>query len=192
VDRLLVARRPLAAESLAGPHEGGEPGGQRADLAWQGRGAALGEAPGGPLGIGPGPLAAPTLGGAGRGPQERVALQRTGPPRRRSLRRRVSGGVARARPGVIPRGLRSGLIPRNRGLGPEAGGPLVGEVPELVVALHFEACEAGGVAGQWIEPWSLPGIDRLGPRGGEVVPRGDPGAGRRSRADLQSRLEGAG
>src|SRR5262249_9561039 len=64
VDRLLVERRPLAAEFVAGPGDRGEQGGQAAYLALQGGGGALADTQGGQLGIGPGPLPAPALGGA--------------------------------------------------------------------------------------------------------------------------------
>ena len=65
VDGLLIEGRPLVAEFVAGQLDRGEQGGQAAHLAVQGRCGPLADAQGGQLGIGPGPLAAPTLAGAG-------------------------------------------------------------------------------------------------------------------------------
>ena len=64
VDGLLIEGRPLVTEFVAGQFDRGEQGGQAAHLALQGRSGPLADAQGGQLGIGPGPLPAPALGGA--------------------------------------------------------------------------------------------------------------------------------
>lgn len=67
VDRLLVERRALAAEFVAGRLDRREQGGQAPHLALQRRGRPLADAQGRQLGINPGAFAAPAPCGAGPG-----------------------------------------------------------------------------------------------------------------------------
>ena len=165
VDRLLIEGRPLVAEFVAGQLDRGEQGGQAAHLALQGRGGPLADAQGGQLGIGPGPLAAPALGGArpwGRSRSWRS--RRPGRPGGGASAAASPGGVVIGRPPPGPPFSGLGLVTRDRGLGQEAGGHLVGEATEVVVDLDLESSEAGGVVGQSVEPLLLHGIDLLAQR----------------------------
>ena len=76
---------PWSAEFVAGQVDRREQGGEAADPALQGGGGALADAQCGQLGIGPGPLPAPPLGGArlgaavGRGDPDDQAAQEAEP-----------------------------------------------------------------------------------------------------------------
>ena len=64
VGRLLVDRRPLAGKFIAGQFDRGEQGGEAAHPALEGGSGALPDAQCGQLGVAPGPLSTPALGGA--------------------------------------------------------------------------------------------------------------------------------
>jgi hypothetical protein len=81
---------------------------------------------------------------------------------------------------------------RDRGLGQEAGGHLIGEVTEAVVDLDLDPSEAGGVPVQAVEQRLLHVIDLSAQGGCDVGQRGDDGAGLGLVADLHVRLAGAG
>jgi hypothetical protein len=121
-----------------------------------------------------------------------VAIQTTKPPRRRSLSRRVSGGRRDRSPPPSPLSRGRGPITRNRGLGQEAGGHLVGKAMEAVVDLGFDLSEVGGVLVQSVEQPLLHVIDLIGQRCRDISQRRDERAGLGLVADLHVRLAGEG
>jgi hypothetical protein len=88
--------------------------------------------------------------------------------------------------------LRPGLVIRGRRIGQEGGGHLVGEMAEVVMDLHFQAGEGRRVVSESVTPLRLPGIGLAAQLRGDVIQRGDDGAGLGLRADLHGRLECAG
>jgi len=88
--------------------------------------------------------------------------------------------------------LRIGSVIRGRRIGQEGGGHLVGEAAEVVMDLHFQAGEGRWVVSELVTPLLLQGISLAAQLRGDVLQRGDDGAGLGSSADLHGRLAGAG
>src|SRR5262249_44091964 len=77
--------------------------------------------------------------------------RRLGPPGGEVSAAAPPGGVVIGRHSRGPLSLGHGPIRRDRGLGQEAGGHLVGEAAEAIVDLDFDLSEAGGVLIQPVE-----------------------------------------
>ncbi len=80
--------------------------------------------------------------------------------------------------------LRIGLVIRGRRIGQEGGSHLVGETAEVVMDLHFQASEGRRVVSELVTPTPLQEIGLAAQLRGDVIHRGDGGAGLGLSADL--------